>query len=132
MAIMIAFMMTEINAKASVEGCNFVIQYILQEGLKIFRDKGLEASKKEIRQLYKRTCFTPINVSTITPSERRKPLKLYFSYARREMEESREEWYTMATLQESGCCKMRLLVLQWLVRVRFSQASLMLKKKETP
>ena len=59
----------------SAEGYDFVIQYILQKGLKKFGERGLEASKKEIGQLYKRTCFTPIDVSTMTDSERKKAVE---------------------------------------------------------
>ena len=74
-AVMIAFMMKEYNEKVSAEGYDFVIQYILQKGLKKFGERGLEASKKEIGQLYKRTCFTPIDVSTMTDSERKKAVE---------------------------------------------------------
>ena len=35
----------------------------------------MEASKKEIGQLYKRMCFMPINVSTMTPSEKKNAVK---------------------------------------------------------
>ena len=63
-AVVIAFMMAEINANVSAQGYDFVIQYILQKGLKKFGQQGLDASRKEIGQLYKRTCFTPIDVST--------------------------------------------------------------------
>ncbi len=74
-AVMIAFMMAELNAKTSVEEYDFVVQYILQKGLKIFGERGMEASKKEIGQLYKRTCFTPINVSKMTTSEKKKAVE---------------------------------------------------------
>ena len=32
-------------------------------------------SKKEIGQLYNRTCFTPIDISTMTPEEKRKAVE---------------------------------------------------------
>ena len=51
-AVIIAFMMAEINANVSAQGYGFVVQYILQKGLKKFREHGIEASKKEIGQLY--------------------------------------------------------------------------------
>ena len=65
-------MMSEIHAKSSAEGIDFYQQYILQKGLKIFGERGMAATKKEIGQLYKRNCFTPIDVSKMTPSERKK------------------------------------------------------------
>jgi hypothetical protein len=47
-------------------------QYILQKGLKVFGNKGHEASKKEIDQLHRRTCFAPMKVQEMKPSERKK------------------------------------------------------------
>ena len=38
-------------------------QYILQEGLKLFGDRGKAAAKKEMNQLHDRVCFVPIDIS---------------------------------------------------------------------
>ena len=73
--VVISFMMAQINAKTETQGNEFYQQYILQKGLKIFRERGIEATKKEIGQLYKYTCFTLINVSKMTPSEKQKAVE---------------------------------------------------------
>jgi hypothetical protein len=44
----------------------------LQKGLKVFGNKGHEASKKEIDQLHRRTCFAPLKVKGMKPSKRKK------------------------------------------------------------
>jgi hypothetical protein len=53
-------------------GASFAQQYILQKGLKVFGKQGHEASKKEIDQLHKRTCFAPLKVKNMKPSKRKK------------------------------------------------------------
>jgi hypothetical protein len=40
--------------------------------MKKFGDKGAQAATKELDQLHQRNCFTPIDVSTMTPSEKKK------------------------------------------------------------
>ena len=51
---------------------SFAQQYILKKGLEIFKEQGKAAALKELGQLHDRACFTPIDVSTLTPEERRK------------------------------------------------------------
>jgi hypothetical protein len=43
-----------------------------KKGLKVFGNKGHEASIKEINQLHKRTYFAPLKVKEMKPSERKK------------------------------------------------------------
>ena len=45
-------------------------QYILQKGLKVFKEKGVQAAKKEADQLHGREAFAPIDVATLTDIER--------------------------------------------------------------
>jgi hypothetical protein len=45
---------------------------MLQKGLKVFGNKEHEASMKETDQLHKRTCFAPLKVKEMKPSERKK------------------------------------------------------------
>jgi hypothetical protein len=40
--------------------------------MKVFGNKGHKASKKEIDQLHRRTCFAPLKVKEMKPSERKK------------------------------------------------------------
>jgi hypothetical protein len=54
---------------------SFAQQYILQAGLKKFGIRGREAVKKEFGQLHHRVCFRPIDVSTLTKSEKEKAQK---------------------------------------------------------
>jgi hypothetical protein len=53
-------------------GASFAQQYMLQKGLKVFGEKGHDASKKKINQLHKRTCFAALKVKEMKPSERKK------------------------------------------------------------
>jgi Reverse transcriptase (RNA-dependent DNA polymerase) len=58
--------------QVKTKGVSFAQQFILQQGLKKFGQKGQEAALKELDQLYKRNCFTPISVKEMTAMERRK------------------------------------------------------------
>ena len=71
-AMIMARVMAEINAKATAEGASFGQQYILQKGLKKFGDRGMQGTMKELDQLHRRTCFSPIDISKLTPEEKRK------------------------------------------------------------
>lgn len=64
--------MVHLNEMAMKQGASFGQQYMLQKGLKVFQDKGFEASLSEIKQQHDRGCFSPVSVSKMTPSERRK------------------------------------------------------------
>jgi hypothetical protein len=50
----------------------FAQQYLLNKGLKIFGQKGRDASKKEMDQLHRRSCFTPKAIADMTQIEQRK------------------------------------------------------------
>jgi hypothetical protein len=56
-AMLIARFIQDITMNVNQHGASFVQQYILQKGLKVFGKQGHKASKKEIDQLHKRTCF---------------------------------------------------------------------------
>ena len=51
---------------------SFAQQYILQKGLKIFKERGQKAATKEVKQLHDHACWEPIDISTMTQSEKRK------------------------------------------------------------
>ena len=68
-AMLIARVMDDINSKVSVQGASFAQQYILQKGLKVFGNRGRQASTKEMDQLHRRNCFTPISVKELMPTE---------------------------------------------------------------
>jgi hypothetical protein len=70
--MLIARFIQDITKNVNEHGASFAQQYILQKGLKVFGNKGHEASKKEIDQLHKRTCFAPLKVKEMKPSERKK------------------------------------------------------------
>ena len=44
------------------------------KGLKVFGEHGHEAATKEMDQLHRRNCFTPISVKDMTSTERRKAM----------------------------------------------------------
>jgi hypothetical protein len=49
------------------------VHYLLNKGIKIFgQNKGRDASKKEMDQLHRLSCFTPISIAKVTQIEWRK------------------------------------------------------------
>jgi hypothetical protein len=71
-AMLIARFIQDITRNVNELGASFAQQYISKKGLKVFGNKGHEASKKEINQLHRRTCFAPLKVKEMKPSERKK------------------------------------------------------------
>ena len=74
-AMLIARVMQDLNAKITTQGASFAQQYLLQKGLKIFGEQGHAASSKEMDQLHRRNCFTPISIAEMTPTERSKAME---------------------------------------------------------
>ena len=70
--MVIARVISDINSKATINGASFAQQYIVQRGLKKFGQRGSDAATKEMDQLHRRNCFTPIDVADLTIDERRK------------------------------------------------------------
>ena len=75
MAALIARLIVDINTRATVDELTFAQQFILQKGLREFGEEGYQAALKEIAQLHKRMCFTPIAVQSMTDEERRKAVE---------------------------------------------------------
>ena len=63
-----------INNRVTTRGASFVQQFLLHKGLKVFGEHGHEAATKEMDQLHRRNCFTPISVKDMTSTERRKAM----------------------------------------------------------
>ena len=70
--MVIGRVMSDINNKKMTKGASFGQQYILQKGLNKFGDHRSKASTKEMNQLHQRKCSTPIDISELTPQEKRK------------------------------------------------------------
>jgi hypothetical protein len=84
-AMLIARFIQDITINVNQHGAFFAQQYMLQKGLKVFGQKGHNALKKEIDQLHKRTCFAPLKVKEMKPSERKKaPMALMFLTEKRD------------------------------------------------
>jgi hypothetical protein len=71
-AMLIGRFVQDITMNVNKHGASFAQQYMLQKGLKVFGNKGHEASMKEIDQLHKRMCFAPLKVKEMKHSERKK------------------------------------------------------------
>jgi hypothetical protein len=71
-AMLIARFIQDKTMNVNKHGASFAQQYMLQKGLKVFGNKGHEASMKEIDQLHKRTCLAPLKVKEMKPSTRKK------------------------------------------------------------
>ncbi len=70
--MVIAHYMADINEKATAHGVSFSQQFILQKGLKKFKECGFQATFKELDQLHKRNCFTPVDVSSLSANKKHK------------------------------------------------------------
>jgi hypothetical protein len=68
-AMQMARLIYDLNTRVVREGASFAQQYLLNKGLKIFRQKGRDASKKEMHQLHRRSCFPPKSISEMTQIE---------------------------------------------------------------
>ena len=71
-AMLMARLIYDLNNKVVREGASFAQQYLLNKGLKVFGQKGHDASMKEMDQLHRRSCFTPASIKKMTQAERRK------------------------------------------------------------
>jgi hypothetical protein len=71
-AMLIARFIQDITMNVNKHRVSFAQQYMLQKELKVFGNKGHEASMKEIDQQHKRKCFPPLKVKEMKPSERKK------------------------------------------------------------
>jgi hypothetical protein len=69
-AMVAAMFMVEMNARVTQEQAQFGQQYVLNKGLKLFKQKGTEAALKEMKQLNDRVCFSPEHPSKLTKNER--------------------------------------------------------------
>jgi hypothetical protein len=67
-----ARLMDDLNNKITIEGASFAQHYLLNKGIKVFGQKARDASSKEMNQLHRRNCFTPISVAKMSPIERKK------------------------------------------------------------
>ena len=74
LAMVIARVMSDINSKSTAHGASFAQQYIFEKGLKKFKQRGSDAAAKELDQLHRRNCFSPLDVSKMTPQEKRKAM----------------------------------------------------------
>jgi hypothetical protein len=67
--MMIARVINDMNTGVLLEGASFGQQYILQQGIKMWRDVGSQAAIKEADQLPKQNFFSPIHVADLSPLE---------------------------------------------------------------
>jgi hypothetical protein len=56
-------------------GLSFGQQYFLQKGLKVVGPRGKQAIKKELDQLVKRDCFTPVWIGDMSDTEWKKAME---------------------------------------------------------
>ena len=54
---------------------SFLVTHSLTKGIKKFKKKGYDAAKGETKQLHDRSCWQPIDVSTMTPTDKAKALE---------------------------------------------------------
>ena len=71
-APVIARIMTDIHERTTAHGASFVQQYMVQKGIKKFGEAGVKAAIKELDQLHRRNCFTPVDVATMTTVKKTK------------------------------------------------------------
>jgi hypothetical protein len=71
-AMLMARLIYDLSTRIVREGASFAQQYLLNKGLEIFGQKGRDASKKEMNQLHRQSCFTSISIAKMTQMEWRK------------------------------------------------------------
>ena len=71
-APVIAHIMTDIHEHTTAHGASFTQQYMVQKGIKKFGAARVKATIKELNQLHKQNCFTPVDVSTLTTAKKSK------------------------------------------------------------
>mgnify|MGYP002176679840 FL=1 len=71
-AMLMARLINDLQLQVAEKGASFVQQYLLNKGLKVFGQRGHDASQKEIDQLHRRNCFTPVSIAEMSATERKK------------------------------------------------------------
>jgi hypothetical protein len=71
-AMLMARLIYDLTTRVVREGATFAQQCLLNKGLKIFGQKGRDASKKEMDQLHQRSCFTPKSIAKIKSDRTKK------------------------------------------------------------
>jgi hypothetical protein len=56
-------------------GNQYVVTYSLKKGIKEFGEQGKQSVVKEMKQLHDRKCFTPVNITTLSPTEKKRALE---------------------------------------------------------
>ena len=74
-ALVIARIIMDIHTKAEGEDVSLAQNYIYQKGIKKFGSKGRKAGLKELDQLHKRHCFSPIDINSLTPAEKKRAME---------------------------------------------------------
>ncbi len=101
-AMIMARLINDLNTKVIKKGASFSQQYLLNKGINVFGHKGQTASMKEMDQLHRRSCFTPISIAKMTSIEQRKAQQASMFQEKRKTEPSKEEWFIMESQQENG------------------------------
>jgi len=69
-AVLIARCMMQIKDKFRTEvGAQFIQQYYLNKGLKVFGDRGVAGVNKELKQLLQRNCFRPEYIKNLSQTQ---------------------------------------------------------------
>ena len=75
-AMLIGQLIVRLQHGAQMLGANifkcYGQQHIYERGLKLFGEEGQDAAVSEMDQMVKRVCFTPINISEMSDSEKKK------------------------------------------------------------
>jgi hypothetical protein len=62
-AMLMARLVDVLNNMITIEGASSAQHYLLNKGIKVFGQKALDTSMKEMNQLHHRNSFTPISVT---------------------------------------------------------------------
>jgi hypothetical protein len=68
-AMSMARLMNDLNVKVMEKGACLAQQQLLNKGIKVFGQRGRDASKRKMDQLRHQSCFTPTSVAKMTPTE---------------------------------------------------------------
>ena len=101
-ALVIARVILDIHNRVKEQGVNFAQNYIYQKGVKLYGKKGKDAGFKELDQLHRRNCFTPIDIKELTPKEKAQAMEALMFLTEKKDGSIKGEWSIMENRPGNG------------------------------
>jgi hypothetical protein len=107
-AMLTGILIGDLNSKITVQGASFAQQYLL----KVFGDRAHGKSRKEVNQLHRRNYFSPISITEMTQSERRKAQQvlMFMISQKRDGTILKDEWFLTESLRENAAALESIMI----------------------